>query len=192
MEGSSPFALPTVASVGSLLGLKPYSSISFRRMSSAFLRSFRLRQNHNAARTRRTTATIGTTVATAMVLVLVLGPLELWPLGVARPLAPVEAAAAMPVPVELDDCTTVCWIVLVEVRKTVVAAPLGRVAVVTKEVVTRTLREVTEGALEDVEGEDDEVVSIEMMLEDEGGSEVVAVLEIALLMGLVTGVGSVW
>ena len=52
--------------VGSLLGLKPYSSTSFLRISSPSLRCFRFRQRKRAARTIRATATTGTTTATAI------------------------------------------------------------------------------------------------------------------------------
>ena len=53
-------------SVGSLLGLKPYSSTSFLRISSPSLRCFRFRHRKRAARTIRATATTGTTTATAI------------------------------------------------------------------------------------------------------------------------------
>lgn len=67
-DGSSPelLAPPMTGSVGSLLGLKPYSSTSFLRSSSASLRCFRLRQKKRAARTIKATATTGTTTATAI------------------------------------------------------------------------------------------------------------------------------
>ena len=55
-------------SVGSLLGLNPYSSTSFLRSSSPSLRCFRLRQRKRAARTIKATATTGTTTATAILL----------------------------------------------------------------------------------------------------------------------------
>ena len=82
--------------VGSLLGLKPYSSTSFLRISSPSLRCFRFRQRKRAARTIRATATTGTTTATA-----ILPPGE-------RPEEleeEVPAAAAIAVPLDLlaDD-----------------------------------------------------------------------------------------
>ena len=60
-----PSPLPTAGKVGSLFGLKPYSSISFLRSSSEFLRAFLFRQNQSPARTSKATATTGTTTATA-------------------------------------------------------------------------------------------------------------------------------
>ncbi len=67
-EPSFPLApAATAGSVGSLLGLYPYSSTSFLRSSSAVLRCFLLRQNHIPASTMRITATIGTITATAIV-----------------------------------------------------------------------------------------------------------------------------
>lgn len=53
-------------SVGSILGLNPYSSTSFLRSSSPSFRCFRLRQRNRAARTIKATATTGTTTATAI------------------------------------------------------------------------------------------------------------------------------
>lgn len=69
-EGSSPLLLapPTTGSVGSLLGLNPYSSTSFLRSSSASFRCFRLRQKKSAASTINATAATGTTTATAILL----------------------------------------------------------------------------------------------------------------------------
>ena len=65
---SSPLLLvpPTAGSVGSLLGLKPYSSTSFRRRSAASLRCFRRRHRSRAASTMIATAATGTTTATAI------------------------------------------------------------------------------------------------------------------------------
>jgi hypothetical protein len=57
---------PTAGRVGSLFGLYPYSSTSFLRSSSASLRCFRFRHKKRPASTRRATATIGTTTATAI------------------------------------------------------------------------------------------------------------------------------
>ena len=67
-EGSSPTLLapPTTGRVGSLLGLNPYSSTSFRRSSSASFRCLRFRQRKRAAITIKATATTGTTTATAI------------------------------------------------------------------------------------------------------------------------------
>ena len=67
-DGSSPelLAPPMTGSVGSLLGLNPYSSTSFLRSSSPSLRCFRLRHRKRAARTIKATATTGTTTATAI------------------------------------------------------------------------------------------------------------------------------
>lgn len=76
--GATLPAMP--GSVGSLFGLKPYSSTSFRRSSSAALLALRLRQKKIAARMIKATETTGTTTATAMV-----------PLGDKPP--PPEAAA---------------------------------------------------------------------------------------------------
>lgn len=87
-------------SVGSLLGLNPYSSTSFLRNSSPSLRCFRLRQRKRAASTIKATATTGTTTATA-----ILPPAE-------RPPEEVEeeaAAVAMAAPLDLlaDDFVAV-------------------------------------------------------------------------------------
>lgn len=67
-DGSSPLLLapPTTGSVGSLLGLNPYSSTSFLRSSSASFRCFRLRQKKRATSTINATAATGTTTATAI------------------------------------------------------------------------------------------------------------------------------
>ena len=67
-DGPSPglLAPPMTGKVGSLLGLKPYSSTSFLRNSSPSLRCFRLRQRKRAARTIKATAATGTTTATAI------------------------------------------------------------------------------------------------------------------------------
>lgn len=58
---------PMPGRVGSLFGLNPYSSTSFRRSSSAAFLAFRLRQKKIAARIISATETTGTTTATAMV-----------------------------------------------------------------------------------------------------------------------------
>ena len=101
-DGSSPGLLPPpmTGSVGSLLGLKPYSSTSFLRISSPSLRCFRFRQRKRAARTIRATATTGTTTATA-----ILPPGE-------RPEeleegAPAAAAIAVPLDLLPDDLVEV-------------------------------------------------------------------------------------
>ena len=100
-------------SVGSLLGLKPYSSTSFLRISSPSLRCFRFRQRKRAARTIRATATTGTTTATAILLpgerpeeleeeagaVAAAAPLDL----LADDLVEVTLVTATGVVVELDD-----------------------------------------------------------------------------------------
>lgn len=52
--------------VGSLFGLKPYSSTSFLLNSSASFLCFRLRHRKRAARTIKATAATGTTTATAI------------------------------------------------------------------------------------------------------------------------------
>ena len=62
-----PPTTPTAGNVGSLFGLYPYSSTSFRRNSSASFLAFRFRQKKIPARRRAATTTIGTTTATAMV-----------------------------------------------------------------------------------------------------------------------------
>lgn len=49
------------------MGLKPYSSTSFRRSSSAAFFPFHLRKKYRAAKTIMATDTTGTTTATAMV-----------------------------------------------------------------------------------------------------------------------------
>lgn len=59
-------ATPIAGSVGSSLGLKPYSSTSFLRSSSPSFRCFRLRQKKRAANTINATAATGTTTATAI------------------------------------------------------------------------------------------------------------------------------
>lgn len=66
--GSSPLLLApaTTGNVGSLLGLKPYSSTSFLRSSSASFRCFLFRQRKRAAITINATAATGTTTATAI------------------------------------------------------------------------------------------------------------------------------
>jgi hypothetical protein len=66
-EPAPPAARPIAGRVGSLFGLNPYSSTSFLRNSSAFLRCFRLLQNHRPSKAMRATETIGTTTATAVV-----------------------------------------------------------------------------------------------------------------------------
>ena len=67
-DGSSPLLLapPTTGKVGSLFGLKPYSSTSFLLNSSASFLCFRFRQRKRAAVTIKATATTGTTTATAI------------------------------------------------------------------------------------------------------------------------------
>ena len=67
-DGSSPKLppAPTAGRVGSLFGLNPYSSTSFRRSSSASFRCFLLLQKNSKARTIRATAATGTTTATAI------------------------------------------------------------------------------------------------------------------------------
>ena len=87
----------TAGRVGSLLGLNPYSSTSFRRSSSASFRCFRRRHQKSAAKTISATPTIGTTTATAMRPPFGSPPLssEAPALGVARePAAEVELVAA--------------------------------------------------------------------------------------------------
>lgn len=51
--------------MGSLFGLKPYSSISFLRSSSEFFRAFRLLQNQIPSTMSIATTTTGTTTAIA-------------------------------------------------------------------------------------------------------------------------------
>lgn len=67
-DTSSPplLATPTAGIVGSLFGLNPYSSTSFRRSSSSFFRCFRLLQKNIRARIMRATTATGTTTATAV------------------------------------------------------------------------------------------------------------------------------
>ena len=124
-EGSSPelLAPPTTGSVGSLFGLKPYSSTSFLRSSSPSLRCFRLRHRKRAASTIKATATTGTTTATA-----ILPPAE-------RPEEleedePAAVATAAPLDVLVDDFVAITLVVaegvvaeldVVEVRVMVVA-----------------------------------------------------------------------
>jgi len=62
-----PPTTPTAGNVGSLFGLYPYSSTSFRRNSSASFLALRFRHRKRPAMRRRATTTIGTTTATAMV-----------------------------------------------------------------------------------------------------------------------------
>ena len=114
-DGSSPelLAPPMTGSVGSLLGLNPYSSTSFLRSSSPSLRCLRLRQRNRAARTIRATATTGTTTATAILppadrpeeleedapAVSSAAPLDL----LAADLVPITLVVAEGVVIELDD-----------------------------------------------------------------------------------------
>lgn len=63
---SLPFSDATVGSVGSLFGLKPYSSISLRRCSSWTFFCLRFLKNQIPAITRSATTTTGTTTATAV------------------------------------------------------------------------------------------------------------------------------
>ena len=58
--------IPTAGSVGSLLGLKPYSSTSFLRASSAVFFCLRLLHNKIPPTTRSATTTTGTTTAMAV------------------------------------------------------------------------------------------------------------------------------
>ena len=88
-------------SVGSLLGLKPYSSTSFLRISSPSLRCFRFRQRKRAARTIRATATTGTTTATA-----ILPPAER-PEELEEEEAPAAVAAAAPLDLLADGLVEV-------------------------------------------------------------------------------------
>ena len=122
-DGSSPelLAPPTTGSVGSLLGLKPYSSTSFLLSSSPSLRCFRLRHRKRAASTIKATATTGTTTATA-----ILPPAER-PEELEDEVEPVAIAA--PLDVLVDDLVAVTLVVAegvvtgledVEVRVTVV------------------------------------------------------------------------
>src|SRR3954447_14041484 len=71
--------------VGSLFGLYPYSSTSFLLSSSASLRCFRFRQKNKPASTRRATATMGTTTATAIVPELERPELDVFLLPLANP-----------------------------------------------------------------------------------------------------------
>lgn len=64
--------------MGSLFGLKPYSSTSFRRASLSFLLCLRFLQKKRPATTSKATTTTGTTTATA-VLPPSERPLEEWP-----------------------------------------------------------------------------------------------------------------
>jgi hypothetical protein len=83
-------APPTAGTVGSLLGLKPYSSISLRRSSSAFFLDFRFLQNQSPAITKSATATIGTTTAIA-----IFPPSPSFPLPPVPSFADCRAAAAL-------------------------------------------------------------------------------------------------
>ena len=67
-DGSSPLLLapPTAGKVGSLFGLKPYSSTSFLLSSSASFLDLCLRQKNKATRTTKATAATGTTTAIAI------------------------------------------------------------------------------------------------------------------------------
>lgn len=58
--------MPTAGRVGSSLGLKPYSSTSFLRASSALFFDLRLRQNQRPASSSSATATTGITTAMAV------------------------------------------------------------------------------------------------------------------------------
>ena len=105
-DGSSPelLAPPMTGSVGSLLGLKPYSSTSFLRSSSPSLRCFRLRHRKRAASTIKATATTGTTTATA-----ILPPAER-PEELEEEVAPAVARAA-PLDLLADDLVAVTLVV---------------------------------------------------------------------------------
>lgn len=59
--------MPTAGRVGSSLGLKPYSSTSFLRSSSASFLAFRFLQQKSRAKIINATETTGTTTATAIV-----------------------------------------------------------------------------------------------------------------------------
>ena len=122
-DGSSPKlpTAPTAGSVGSLFGLKLYSSASFRRSSSASFRCFLLLQKNSKARTIRATAATGTTTATAILPPADKPPEFFW---VLEPVVVAEAALAV---VELEairddeDVTGFGTIAEVEVTKIVVA-----------------------------------------------------------------------
>ena len=101
-EGSSPTLLapPTTGNVGSLFGLNPYSSTSFRRSSSASFRCLRFRQRNSATITIKATATTGTTTATA-----ILPPAERPELGVLLAAEVARAAAPELEDVDLEEVT---------------------------------------------------------------------------------------
>ena len=104
--------------VGSSLGLYPYSSTSFLRISSASLRCFRLLQKNKAARTRSATPTIGTITSTA-----VLPPPLRPPLDV---LFPVSDNPGVDDEAELDEvCKELASGAEVNVRTTVVTGCRG-------------------------------------------------------------------
>ena len=106
--GATEPAAMTPGRLGSLFGLKPYSSTSFRRSSSAAFFALRLRQNHNAARTIKATETTGTTTATAIV------PPDDKPL----PLLAFDAARAAPESVALA-AAELAEVPVLEVRESV-------------------------------------------------------------------------
>ena len=67
---------PTAGRVGSWLGLKPYSSTSFLRSSSALLRCLRFRQKKMPPSTNSATTTTGMTTAMAVLPPLLMPPLS--------------------------------------------------------------------------------------------------------------------
>lgn len=140
-DGSSPKlpTAPTAGSVGSLFGLKPYSSSSFLRCSSASFRCFLLLQRNNKARTISATAATGTTTATA-----ILPPADRPPESFAGPEPVVVAAAALDVvevEVSRDEVVTalVGTIAVVDVTKMVVAGSTAPLLVVGCCVITEVM-----------------------------------------------------
>lgn len=157
-----------------MFGLKPYSSTSLRRSSSAALFALRLRQKKIAARMIRATETTGTTTATA-----ILPPSDSPPeLGAA--VAPDREAESVEVPVALDELVAeVADSVWVWVTTTTVDWPL------LLEVVVITLSVVEEELVVVVGGDDEE----DGVLDDSVVVEWVVVEGSLEVVGLAVGLG---
>jgi len=131
--------------VGSAFGLYPYSSTSFRLCSSASFLCFLLRQKKIPARTRRATAAIGTTTATAIFPLLFRPPLEL-SLGLIAAPEVLETGGGIPEPVPLGGgAVTVSILVTVEPAGSVVVIVVRDDCVVGVDVVEGV--EVVEGVV---------------------------------------------
>lgn len=106
--------MPTAGSVGSSLGLKPYSSTSFLRASSAFFLDLRFRQNQIPASNSSATATTGMTTAMAVFPAGLKPPVSCFPsrlasVGFGEPDAELVGDASLVVGLGVFDLTIV-WI----------------------------------------------------------------------------------